>query len=41
MTGLFINIDEYIIDPIEEDEGLVLADVTEEYFFYPSKMNKK
>lgn len=28
MTGLFISLDDYIIDPIEE-EGLVLADVTE------------
>lgn len=40
MTGLFISLDDYIIDPIEE-EGLVLSDVTEEYFFYASKMNKK
>ena len=40
MTGLFIALDDYIIDPIEE-EGLTLSDVTEEYFFYPSKMNKK
>jgi hypothetical protein len=40
MTGLFISLDDYIIDPIEE-EGLVLADATEEYWFYPSKMNKK
>lgn len=40
MTGLFIALDDYIIDPIEE-EGLVLADVTEEYFCYASKMNKK
>jgi hypothetical protein len=40
MTGLFIALDDYIIDPIEE-EGLVLSDVTEEYFFYASKMNKK
>lgn len=28
MTGLFISLDDYIIDPIEE-EGLVLSDVTE------------
>ena len=41
MTGLFIALDDYIIDPIEEDEGLVLADVTEEYWLYSSKMNKK
>lgn len=39
MTGLFISLDDYIIDPIEE--GLVLADVNEEYWFYASKMNKK
>jgi hypothetical protein len=40
MTGLFISLDNYIIDPIEE-EGLILSDATEEYFFYASKMNKK
>lgn len=40
MTGLFISLDEYIIDPIEE-EGLVLSDVTDEYYFYSSKMNKR
>ena len=40
MTGLFISLDDYIIDPIEE-EGLVLSDVTEEYWFYSSKLNKK
>jgi hypothetical protein len=40
MTGLFIALDDYIIDPIEE-EGLILADVNEEYWFYASKMNKK
>lgn len=40
MTGLFISLDDYIIDPIE-DEGLVLSDVTDEYYFYSSKMNKR
>lgn len=40
MTGLFISLDDYIIAPIEE-EGLELADVTEEYFFYACKMNKR
>lgn len=40
MTGLFIALDDYIIDHIEE-EGLILSDATEEYFFYASKMNKK
>lgn len=40
MTGLFISLDDYIIDPIKE-EGLILSDATEEYFFYASKMNKK
>lgn len=39
MTGLFISLDDYIVDPIEED-GLTLSGVTEEYWFYASKMNK-
>lgn len=39
MTGLFISLDDYIIDPIEE-EGLILSDVNEEYWFFSSKMNK-
>lgn len=42
MTGLFINIDEYIIDPIEEEFMQMMADkLSDEYDFYPSKMNKK
>lgn len=40
MTGLFISLDDYIIDPIEE-EFLTLQDITEEYYFFASKMNKK
>lgn len=39
MTGLFISLDDYIIDPIDE-EGLTLVDADDEYFFYSSKMNK-
>lgn len=39
MTGLFISLDEYIIDPIE-DEGLTIEDADDEYFFFSSKMNK-
>jgi hypothetical protein len=40
MTGLFISLDEYIIDPIEE-EWMTLTGVTEEYWFFSSQMNKK
>lgn len=42
MTWLFINIDEYIIDPIEEEFLEAMAErLSEEYDFFPSQMNKK
>lgn len=39
MTGLFIALDEYIIDPIEEE--VMRAMIEEEYIIVPSKSNKE
>lgn len=42
MTGLFISIDDYLIDPVEEDVVRAIHRVMmeEEYYFIPSAMNK-
>lgn len=39
MTGLFIALDEYIIDPIEEE--VMRAMIEEEYIIVPSKSNRE
>lgn len=39
MTGLFISIDDYIVDPLDEILATIES-VEEEYLYYPSKMNK-
>ena len=39
MTGLFIALDEYIIDPIEEE--VMRAMIEDEYIIIPSKSNRK
>ena len=42
MTGLFIALDEYIIDPIEEEvmRAIRAEMIEEEYFFIPSISNR-
>lgn len=42
MTGLFISIDDYLIDPVEEDimRSIHRVIMEEEYYFIPSAMNK-
>lgn len=40
MTGLFIDISDYLIDPIEDEVERALRILgVEEYDLYPSKMN--
>lgn len=40
MTGLYISLDDYIVDPLDEILAAI-EPVEEEFLYYPSKMNEK